>query len=156
MSNTLEWHNVASLGRRLRSLVPRTTLIRMMGEGRLKTHGQRGAMFAFRSDDLANLELKETARRIALAAEALPAPEPSSMSDERLAETYANADSERQSLLWMEISKRRSTGGQSMSKAIGEALARRGARLQPMLDKFVSVYWNAETKQTTKTEGKLK
>ena len=84
----------------------------MMGEGRLRTHGQRGAMLAFRSDDLANLELKETARRIALAAEALPSPEPSSMSDERLAETYANADSERQSLLWMEISKRRSTGGQ--------------------------------------------
>lgn len=155
MSNTLEWHNVASLGRRLRSLVPRTTLIRMMGEGRLKTHGQRGAMFAFRSDDLANLELKETARRIALAAEALPPPEPSSMSDERLAETYANADSERQSLLWMEISKRRSTSGQVMSKAIADALARRGERMQPLLDKFAGVYWNPQKKQT-EPGGKLK
>ena len=156
MSSTTEWHNVASLGRRLRNLIPRTSLIRMIAEGRLKTHGQRGAMFAFDTDDLKTLELRETARRVALAAEALPPPEPGSMSDERLAETYANADSERQSLLWMEISRRRSTSGQVMSKAIADALARRGERMQPLLDKFAGVYWNQQKKQTEPTKGKRK
>ena len=151
-----EWHNPTTLTRRLRGLVARTTLIRWIGEGKLKSHGQRGSSFAFDPDDLAALEIQETARRVALAAEALPPPEPGSMSDERLAETYANADSERQSLLWMEISKRRSTSGQVMSKAIADALARRGERMQPMIDKFAGVYWNQQKKQTEPSKGKRK
>ena len=156
MSNTLEWHNIASLGRRLRSLVPRTTLIRMIGEGRLKTHGQRGAMLAFDPDDLSALEIKETARRIRLAAEALPPNDPERMSDDQLGDAYANADSEGQSSLWMEISKRRARGGQATMRSIQDAMARRAGKLQPLLDKFAGVYWNPQTKQTTRTQGKLK
>ena len=150
-----EWHTALSLNRRLRQLIPRTTLLRWIGEKKLKTYGHRGAAFAFDPADIERLELQETARRIRLAAEALPPPEPGSMSDERLAETYANADSERQSLLWMEISKRRSTSGQVMTKAIADALARRGERMQPMIDKFAGVYWNQQKKQT-EPGGKLK
>ena len=151
-----EWHTALSLNRRLRQLIPRTTLLRWIGEKKLKTYGHRGAAFAFDPADIERLELQETARRIRLAAEALPPPEPGSMSDERLAETYANADSERQSLLWMEISRRRSTSGQVMSKAIADALARRGERMQPLLDKFAGVYWNQQKKQTEPTKGKRK
>ena len=151
-----EWHTALSLNRRLRQLIPRTTLLRWIGEKKLKTYGHRGAAFAFDPADIERLELQETARRIRLAAEALPPPEPGSMSDERLAESYANADSERQSLLWMEISKRRSTSGQVMSKAIADALARRGERMQPLLDKFAGVYWNQQKKQTEPTKGKRK
>ena len=151
-----EWHTALSLNRRLRQLIPRTTLLRWIGEKKLKTYGHRGAAFAFDPADIERLEIQETARRIRLAAEALPPPEPGSMSDERLAESYANADSERQSLLWMEISKRRSTSGQVMSKAIADALARRGERMQPLLDKFAGVYWNQQKKQTEPTKGKRK
>jgi hypothetical protein len=151
-----EWHTALSLNRRLRQLIPRTTLLRWIGEKKLKTYGHRGAAFAFDPADIERLEIQETARRIRLAAEALPPPEPGSMSDERLAETYANADSERQSLLWMEISRRRSTSGQVMSKAIADALARRGERMQPLLDKFAGVYWNQQKKQTEPTKGKRK
>ena len=151
-----EWHTALSLNRRLRQLIPRTALLSWIGEKKLKTYGHRGAAFAFDPADIERLELQETARRIRLAAEALPPPEPGSMSDERLAETYANADSERQSLLWMEISRRRSTSGQVMSKAIADALARRGERMQPLLDKFAGVYWNQQKKQTEPTKGKRK
>ncbi len=151
-----EWHTALSLNRRLRQLIPRTTLLRWIGEKKLKTYGHRGAAFAFDPADIERLEIQETARRIRLAAEALPPPEPGSMSDERLAESYANADSERQSLLWMEISRRRSTSGQVMSKAIADALARRGERMQPLLDKFAGVYWNQQKKQTEPTKGKRK
>ena len=151
-----EWHTALSLNRRLRQLIPRTTLLRWIGEKKLKTYGHRGAAFAFDPADIERLEIQETARRIRLAAEALPPPEPGSMSDERLAETYANADSERQSLLWMEISRRRSTSGQVMSKAIADALARRGERMQPLIDKFAGVYWNQQKKQTEPTKGKRK
>ena len=152
----LEWHTALSLNRRLLQLIPRTTLLRWIGEKKLKTYGHRGAAFAFDPADIERLEIQETARRIRLAAEALPPPEPGSMSDERLAETYANADSERQSLLWMEISKRRSTSGQVMTKAIADALARRGERMQPMIDKFAGVYWNQQKKQTEPSKGKRK
>ena len=151
-----EWHTALSLNRRLRQLIPRTTLLRWIGEKKLKTYGHRGAAFAFDPADIERLEIQETARRIRLAAEALPPAEPGSMSDERLAESYANADSERQSLLWMEISKRRSTSGQVMSKAIADALARRGERMQPMIDKFAGVYWNQQKKQTEPSKGKRK
>ena len=151
-----EWHTALSLNRRLRQLIPRTTLLRWIGEKKLKTYGHRGAAFAFDPADIERLEIQETARRIRLAAEALPPPEPGSMSDERLAETYANADSERQSLLWLEISRRRSTSGQVMSKAIADALARRGERMQPLIDKFAGVYWNQQKKQTEPTKGKRK
>jgi hypothetical protein len=78
------------------------------------------------------------------------------MSDDQLGDAYAAADSERQSMLWMEISKRRSSGGQATMRSIQDAMARRAGKLQPMIDKFVGVYWNKETKQTTKTQGKNK
>jgi hypothetical protein len=128
----------------------------MIGEGRLKTHGQRGAMLAFDPDDLSALEIKETARRIRLAAEALPPNDPERMSDDQLGDAYANADSEGQSSLWMEISKRRARGGQATMRSIQDAMARRAGKLQPLLDKFAGVYWNPQTKQTTRTQGKLK
>ena len=34
-----EWHTALSLNRRLRQLVPRTTLLRWIGEKKLKTYG---------------------------------------------------------------------------------------------------------------------
>ena len=151
-----EWHTALSLNRRLRQLIPRTTLLRWIGEKKLKTYGHRGAAFAFDPADIERLELQETARRIRLAAEALPPSDPGQMSDDQLGDAYAAADSERQSTLWMEISKRRSTSGQVMSKAIADALARRGERMQPMIDKFAGVYWNQQKKQTEPTKGKRK
>ena len=151
-----EWHTALSLNRRLRQLIPRTTLLRWIGEKKLKTYGHRGAAFAFDHADIERLELQETARRIRLAAEALPPSDPGQMSDDQLGDAYAAADSERQSTLWMEISKRRSTSGQVMSKAIADALARRGERMQPMIDKFAGVYWNQQKKQTEPTKGKRK
>ena len=156
MSKTFEWHCYASLGRRLRGLIPRTPLVRMVGEKRLKTYGQRGTLFAFDSDDLQAMEIQETARRIRLAAEALPPSDPGRMSDAQLGDAYAAANSEGQSTLWMEISKRREHGGQETMRQISDAMARRAGKLQPMIDKFVGVYWNKETKQTTKTQGKNK
>ena len=130
--------------------------MRWIGEKKLKTYGHRGAAFAFDPADIERLELQETARRIRLAAEALPPSDPGQMSDDQLGDAYAAADSERQSTLWMEISKRRSTSGQVMSKAIADALARRGERMQPMIDKFAGVYWNQQKKQTEPTKGKRK
>jgi flavin reductase (DIM6/NTAB) family NADH-FMN oxidoreductase RutF len=41
-------------------------------------------------------------------------------------------------------------------RSIQDAMARRAGKLQPMIDKFVGVYWNPQTKSTTKTQGKLK
>jgi hypothetical protein len=38
-----EWHTALSLNRRLRQLIPRTTLLRWIGEKKLKTCGHRGA-----------------------------------------------------------------------------------------------------------------
>jgi hypothetical protein len=120
----------------------------MIGEGRLKTHGQRGATLAFDPDDLSALEIKETARRIRLAAEALPPSDPERMSDDQLGDAYANANSEGQSNLWMEISKRRERGGQATMRSIQDAMARRAGKLQPMIDKFVGAMWCPERKQT--------
>jgi hypothetical protein len=152
----LEWHTALSLNRRLRQLIPRTTLLRWIGEKKLKTYGHRGAAFAFDPADIERLEIQETARRIRLAAEALPPADPGRMSDAQLGDAYANANSEGQSTLWMEISKRREHGGQETMRQISDAMARRAGKLQPMIDKFVGVYWNKETKQTTKTQGKNK
>jgi len=152
----LEWHTALSLNRRLRQLIPRTTLLRWIGEKKLKTYGHRGAAFAFDPADIERLEIQETARRIRLAAEALPPADPGRMSDAQLGDAYANANSEGQSTLWMEISKRREHGGQETMRQISDAMARRAGKLQPMIDKFVGVYWNKETKQTTKTQGKTK
>jgi len=39
-----EWHTALSLNRRLRQLIPRTTLLRWIGEKKLKTYGHRGAV----------------------------------------------------------------------------------------------------------------
>jgi hypothetical protein len=151
-----EWHTALSLNRRLRQLIPRTTLLRWIGEKKLKTYGHRGAAFAFDPADIERLEIQETARRIRLAAEALPPADPGRMSDAQLGDAYAAANSEGQSTLWMEISKRREHGGQETMRQISDAMARRAGKLQPMIDKFVGVYWNKETKQTTKTQGKNK
>lgn len=128
----------------------------MIGEGRLKTHGQRGAMLAFDPDDLSALEIKETARRIRLAAEALPPNDPERMTDDQLGDAYANADSEGQSSLWMEISKRRERGGQATMRSIQDAMARRAGKLQPLIDKFIPAYWDSQRKQTTQPQGKRK
>jgi len=152
----LEWHTALSLNRRLRQLIPRTTLLRWIGEKKLKTYGHRGAAFAFDPADIERLEIQETARRIRLAAEALPPADPGRMSDAQLGDAYAAANSEGQSSLWMEISKRREHGGQETMRQISDAMARRAGKLQPMIDKFVGVYWNPQTKQTTKTQGKNK
>ena len=151
-----EWHTALSLNRRLRQLIPRTTLLRWIGEKKLKTYGHRGAAFAFDPADIERLEIQETARRIRLAAEALPPSDPGRMTDDQLGDAYAAADSERQSLLWLEISKRRERGGQATMKSIQDAMARRAGRLQPMIDKMAGVYWDAARKQTTKTQGKTK
>jgi len=151
-----EWHTALSLNRRLRQLIPRTTLLRWIGEKKLKTYGHRRAAFAFDPADIERLEIQETARRIRLAAEALPPSDPGRMSDAQLGDAYAAANSEGQSSLWMEISKRRERGGQETMRQISDAMQRRAGKLQPMIDKFVGVYWNPQTKQTTRTQGKLK
>jgi hypothetical protein len=151
-----EWHTALSLNRRLRQLIPRTTLLRWIGEKKLKTYGHRGAAFAFDPADIERLEIQETARRIRLAAEALPPADPGRMTDDQLGDAYAAADSEGQSSLWMEISRRRQSGGQATMRSIQDAMARRAGKLQPLLDKFAGVYWNPQTKQTTKTQGKNK
>jgi hypothetical protein len=39
----LDWHTALSFNRRLRQLIPRTTLLRCIGEKKLKTFGHRGA-----------------------------------------------------------------------------------------------------------------
>ena len=156
MTKTFEWHCYASLGRRLRGLLPRTSLVRMIATRKIKTYGQRGTRFAFDPDDLQAIEIQETARRIRLAAEALPPSDPGRMTDAQLGDAYASANSEGQSSLWMEISRRRERGGQETMRQISDAMQRRAGKLQPMIDKFVGVYWNPETKQTTKTQGKTK
>jgi hypothetical protein len=120
----------------------------MVGEKRLKTYGQRGTLFAFNSEDLQALEIQETARRIRLAAEALPPSDPGRMSDAQLGDAYAAANSEGQSTLWMEISKRRERGGQATMRSIQDAMARRAGKLQPLLDKFAGAMWCPERKQT--------
>ena len=52
-----EWHTALSLNRRLRQLIPRTTLLRWIGEKKLKTYGHRGAAFAFDPADIERLEM---------------------------------------------------------------------------------------------------
>ena len=143
-----EWHTALSLNRRLRQLIPRTTLLRWIGEKKLKTYVHRGAAFAFDPADIERLEIQETARRIRLAAEALPPADPGRMSDAQLGDAYAAANSEGQSSLWMEISKRRERGGQETMRQISDAMARRAGKLQPMIDKFVGAMWCPERKQT--------
>ncbi|NDB95464.1 MAG: hypothetical protein EBZ78_04825 [Verrucomicrobia bacterium] len=151
-----EWHTALSLNRRLRQLIPRTTLLRWIGEKKLKTYGHRGAAFAFDPADIERLELQETARRIRLAAEALPPRDPGQMSDDQLGDAYAAADSDRQSLLWLEISKRRERGGQATMRSIQDAMARRAGKLQPLIDVMAGTYWSAERKQTIPVKGKTK
>lgn len=151
-----EWHSACALHRRLRGLVPRSTLLNWIATRKLKTHGRRGTMFAFCPDDLYRIELTETAKRIRLAEAAIPPADPGQMSDDQLGDAYAVADSDRQSLLWLEISKRRERGGQATMRSIQDAMARRAGRLQPMIDKMAGVYWDAARKQTTKTQGKTK
>lgn len=151
-----EWHTALSLHRRLRGLVARSTLIRWIGEKKIQTYGQSANLFAFNPADIDQIELQETNRRLRLAAEAMTPTSPANMSNEQLAESYVSAGSEDQSNFWSEISRRRERDGQLIFKAVGEAQARQGARLQPMIDKFAGVYWNPHTKQTTKTQGKLK
>ena len=151
-----EWHTALSLNRRLRQLIPRTTLLRWIGEKKLKTYGHKGAAFAFDPADIERLELQETARRIRLAAEALPPADPGRMTDAQLGDAYAAADSEGQSTLWMEISARRARGGQATMREIQDAMARRAGKLQPLLDKFIPAYWDPQRKQTTQHEGKRK
>jgi len=84
-----EWHAALSLNRRLRQLIPQTTLLRWIGEKKLKTYGHRGAAFAFDPADIEQLEIQETARRIRLAAEALPPADPGRISDDQLGDAYA-------------------------------------------------------------------
>jgi hypothetical protein len=127
----------------------------MIATRKIKTYGQRGTRFAFDPDDLQAIELQETARRIRLAAEALPPADPGRMSDAQLGDAYAAANSEGQSSLWMEISRRRESGGQETMRQITDAMARRAGRLQPLLDKFVGAYWNPQKKQT-EPGGKLR
>ena len=153
---TTEWHTLASLGRRLGGIIARTNLVRWISEGKLKTYGRRGLALGFDPADLERIQLNETARRIRLAEAAIPPADPAAMSDDALGDAYAAADSDRQSLLWLEISKRRERGGQATMRSIQDAMARRAGKLQPMIDKFVGVYWNPQTKSTTKTQGKLK
>ena len=86
-----EWHTALSLNRRLRHLIPRTTLLRWIGEKKIKTYGHRGAAFAFDPADIERLELQETARRIRLAAEVLPPSGPGRMSDDQLGDAYSAA-----------------------------------------------------------------
>lgn len=150
-----EWHTIAGACRRLRGLVPRTTLIRWIGEKRLKVFSQRGHLFAFDPSELDAIDIRETGRRIALAAEALPSNDPAKMSDAELADSYANGDSEAQSSLWLEISKRSERGGQETMRQIADAMQRRAGKLQPLLDKFVGAYWNPQRKQT-EPGGKLR
>ena len=61
-----EWHSACALHRRLRGLVPRSTLFNWITTRKLKTYGRRGTMFAFCPDDLYRIELTETAKRIVL------------------------------------------------------------------------------------------
>ena len=153
---TIEWHTVATLGRRLGGIIARTNLVRWISEGKLKTYGRRGLALGFDPADLERIQLNETARRIRLAEAAIPPADPGQMSDDQLGDAYAVADSERQSLLWLEISKRRDRGGQATMRSIQDAMARRAGRLQPMIDKMAGVYWDAARKQTTRTQGKTK
>lgn len=155
-SKYFEWHTALSLHRRLRGLVPRSTLCRWIEEKKIRTHGQRANLYAFDPDQLEEIELQETSRRLRLAAEALPTARPEGMTDDELAASYVAADSQGQSNYWSEISRRRDRDGQAIFRAVADAQARRGARLQPMLDKFAGVYWNPQTKQTTKTQGQTK
>ena len=153
---TIEWHTLATLGRRLGGIIARTNLVRWISEGKLKTYGRRGFSLGFDPADLERIQLNETARRIRLAEAAIPPADPGQMSDDQLGNAYAVADSDRQSLLWLEISKRRDRGGQAAMRSIQDAMARRARRLQPMIDKMAGVYWDAARKQTTRTQGKLK
>jgi hypothetical protein len=153
---TYEWHSACALHRRLRGLVPRSTLLNWIATKKLKTFGRRGTAFAFCPDDLYRIELTETAKRIRLAEQALPPADPGQMTDDQLADSYAAADSERQSLLWLEISKRRERGGQATMRSIQDAMGRRAARLQPLIDVMAGTYWSAERKQTIPVKGKTK
>ena len=153
---TYEWHSACALHRRLRGLVPRSTLLNWIATKKLKTHGRRGTAFAFCPDDLYRIELTETAKRIRLAEQALPPADPGQMTDDQLGDAYAAADSKRQSLLWLEISKRRERGGQATMRSIQDAIGRRAARLQPLIDVMAGTYWSAERKQTIPVKGKTK
>jgi hypothetical protein len=153
---TYEWHSACALHRRLRGLVPRSTLLNWIATRKLKTHGRRGTAFAFCPDDLYRIELTETAKRIRLAEQALHPADPAAMTDDQLGDSYAAADSERQSLLWLEISKRRDRGGQAVMRSIQDAMARRAGKMQPLLDKFAGLFWDENRKQTTPMKGKLK
>jgi hypothetical protein len=153
---TYEWHSACALHRRLRGLVPRSTLLNWIATRKLKTHGRRGTAFAFCPDDLYRIELTETAKRIRLAEQALPPADPGQMTDDQLGDAYAAADSDHQSLLWLEISKRRDRGGQAVMRSIQDGMARRAGKLQPLIDVMAGTYWSAERKQTIPVKGKTK
>jgi len=152
---TTEFHTLASLGRRLGGIIARTNLVRWISEGKLKTYGRRGLALGFDPADLERIQLNETARRIRLAEAAIPPVDPAAMSDDALGDAYAGADSDRQSLLWLEISKRRERGGQAVMRSIQDAMGRRAARLQPLIDVMAGTYWSVERKQTI-PKGKTK
>jgi len=155
MSKTIEWYTVATLGRRLGGIIARTNLVRWISEGKLKTYGRRGLALGFDPADLERIQLNETARRIRLAEAAIPPADPAAMSDDALGDAYAAAYSDRQSLLWLEISKRRERGGQAVMRSIQDAMGRRAARLQPLIDVMAGTYWSVERKQTI-PKGKTK
>ena len=130
-THTLEWHSPTTLTKRLKNLVPRTTLISWIGSKRLKTHGTRPGIYAFTCSDLDRIEVEEAlklAGRVAAYTQfQAGATDPAAMNDEGIADAYLKSSGDARTALWPELSKRMSERGYLMAKAIETRIAANSA-----------------------------
>jgi len=152
-THTLEWHSPTTLTKRLKNLVPRTTLLSWIGSKRLKTHGTRLGMQAFTCSDLDRIEVEEAlklAGRVAAYTQfQATATDPAAMNDEGIADAYLKSSGDARTALWPELSKRMSERGYLMAKAIETRIAANSANFNPQQGGNT---YNPETKRTERNK----
>ena len=150
---SLEWHSPTTLSRRLKNLVPRTTLLSWIVSKKLKTHGTRPGIQAFSCSDLDRIEVEEAlklAGRVAAYTQfQAGATDPSGMNDEGVADAFLKSSGEARTALWPELSKRMNERGYLMAKAIEKRIAANSANFQP---KQGCNTYNPETKRTERNK----
>jgi len=152
-THTLEWHSPTTLTKRLKNLVPRTTLLSWIGSKRLKTHGTRPGIYAFTCSDLDRIEVEEAlklAGRVAAYTQfQAAATDPAAMNDEGIADAYLKSSGDARTALWPELSKRMSERGYLMAKAIETRIAANSANFNPQQGGNT---YNPETKRTERNK----
>ena len=128
---SLEWHSPTTLSRRLKNLVPRTTLLSWIVSKKLKTHGTRPGIQAFSCSDLDRIEVEEAlklAGRVAAYTQfQAGATDPTGMNDEGIADAFLKSRGDEAAALWPEFSKRMNQRGYLMAKAVQKRITANSA-----------------------------